>query len=420
MPHQRRSGAILLSLALAAAPAGAQDLGAQHGGLDDSRLIDLPRLSYTPCQGGQADIYPCAGIDLLSFVPGKELAPGAEPHVVSDVWGWTDPETGREYALVTLDTGTSFVDVTNPEVPTVVGYLPGRGDATAERDVKVHANHALVVAEAFDAGIQVLDLTRLRDVTAPPVTLAETAHYVAEGLSWSRNIAVDAASGFAYVAGSNTCAGGLHAVDVSNPAQPAFAGCVGQDGFIQDAQCSSYAGPDAEHQGRQVCFAFAEDTLTILDVTDKSAPQVLARESYPGVGYTFQGWTTEDQLYLLLADSADELLFGHDTRTYLWQVSPLRSPLLLGVHTGSGPAIDHEVLVRGERAYLASYTAGLRVLDIAGIGQAQLREVASFDVVPGDEAPLSIGAWGSYPFFPSGVVAVTAIRQGLFLLDVLE
>jgi len=425
LSSRARAGLVVLPVALAmlAVPVQAQppaEVTAQHGGLDDSRLIDLPALSYTLCEGGQANIYPCSGIDLLAFVPGKELAPGAEPHVVSDVWGWTDPETGREYAIVTLDSGTSFVDVTNPEVPTVVGYLPSHGEAAAERDVKVYANHALVVAEAFDAGIQILDLTRLRDVTAPPEILEETAHYADAELSWSRNIAVDSTSGFGYVAASNTCAGGLHAVDLSDPAQPVFAGCVDQDGYVQDAQCVTYDGPDAEFEGREICFAFAEDTLTILDVTDKAAASVLARESYPGLGYTFQGWTTEDQLYLLMVDSADELLFEQNTHTYLWQLSSLRSPLLLGVHDSGVPAIDHGIVVRDGRAFLSSYTAGLRILDLSAIGQAQLAEVAYFDVVPGDEAPLSIGAWGSYPFFPSGVVAVSVIRQGLFLLDVVQ
>jgi choice-of-anchor B domain-containing protein len=388
--------------------------------VDDTRLIDLPALSYTPCQGGQADLYPCSGVDLLAFVPGKQLAPGAEPHVVSDVWGWTDPETGSEYALVSLDSGTSFVDVTNPEAPRVVGYLPSHGDAAPERDVKVYADHALVTAEAFDAGIQIYDLTRLRDVTAPPEILAETGYYVGGELSWGRNIAIDASSGFGYVAGSNTCGGGLHAVDLSNPAEPVFAGCIDQDGYIQDAQCVTYDGPDSEFEGREVCFAFAEDTLTILDVTDKAAASVLARQSYPGVGYTFQGWTTEDRLYLLMVDSADELLFEQNTRTFLWQVSSLRSPLLIGAHDSGVPAIDHGILVRDGRAFLSSYTRGLRVLDLSGIAQAQLAEVAYFDVVPGDEAPLAIGAWGSYPFFPSGVVAVSVIRQGLFLLDVVQ
>ena len=45
--------------------------------------------------------------------------------MANDIWGWTDPDSGDEYAIVCLNCGTSFVRLTpNPEEPTVLAYLP--------------------------------------------------------------------------------------------------------------------------------------------------------------------------------------------------------------------------------------------------------------------------------------------------------
>jgi choice-of-anchor B domain-containing protein len=250
------------------------------------------------------------------------------------------------------------------------------------------------------------------------VRFEETAHYSGAGLAAAHNLAIDESSGFGYVTGSLTCGGGLHAVDLRSPQAPVFAGCADQDGYVHDAQCLSYAGPDAEFQGREVCFAFAEDTLSIFDVTDEAAPSLLARSSYPGVGYTHQGWTTEDGIFLLMGDEGDETLFGHGLRTYVWDVSRLRTPLLIGTHTSDVFATDHNRYVVGGLLYLSAYTGGFRVYDLAGVGEARLVELAYFDVVPGTEVASRLGAIGVYPYFPSGVVALTATRQGLFLLDV--
>jgi choice-of-anchor B domain-containing protein len=258
---------------------------------------------------------------------------------------------------------------------------------------------------------------QLRAVAAPPVRFTETAHYAELELSNAHNIAIDEGSGFAFIAGSNTCSQGLHVVDVRNPSAPRQAGCFGGDGYIHDAQCVIYTGPDDRYTGREICIAFAEDTVTVVDVTEKGAPRQLARETYSGVGYTHQGWLTTDQMYLLQDDEADERLAGHNTRTYIWSMIDLERPLLLGVHTGTSPAIDHNLYVREGYAYLANYQAGLRILDLAGIADAELREVGYFDVVPESDAAEFSGAWSVYPFFPSGTVVVSSIQRGLFVLQ---
>jgi choice-of-anchor B domain-containing protein len=374
------------------------------------------------CEHGFAGPFPCREIDLLAFVPATELA--GEAATTNDVWGWTDGATGREYALVGLSNGLAFVDVTDPAAPRRVGHLPTRTVSSTWRGVKVHRDHAYVVADrAGIHGLQVFDLTRLRGVTAPQRFAPERVYFGAgtgvasgETLGSAHNVAIDEESGFAYVVGSATCAGGLHMVDLARPARPRFAGCFSADGYTHDVQCVVYRGPDRDHAGRQVCFAANEDTVTVVDVTDKRSPRQLARAAYAGAGYTHQGWLTEDHRYLLVDDELDEMRFGHGSRTYIWDVADLDAPRLIGAHTAASPATDHNLYVVGPLLFESNYRSGLRIFDLAQVGAGRLSEVAYFDVVPESDAAGFSGAWTVYPFFASGTVLLTGIEQGLFVL----
>ena len=181
---------------------------------------------------------PCRDIDLMAFLPHGEIGGGSG----NDIWGWTDPLTGREYALVGRSTGTAFVDISNPSQPVYVGNLPTHTVSSTWRGIKVFADHAFIVSEALNHGMQVFDLTQLRDVASPPVTFAETAHYA--GFGSTHTLAMNTRTGFAYAAGTRTCEGGLHVVDVRTPAAPRAAGCFSFDGYTHETQCVVYDGPD--------------------------------------------------------------------------------------------------------------------------------------------------------------------------------
>jgi choice-of-anchor B domain-containing protein len=332
------------------------------------------------------------------------------------VWGWTDPETGREYALLGLDTGTAFVDVSEPDAPVYVGFLRTQTSNSLWRSIKVYADHAFIVSEAPGHGMQVFSLARLRGVTAPPEIFTPDVRYGVFGRA--HNVVVNEDTGFAYAVGTNnTCSGGLHMVDVRTPLAPVFAGCYAADGYTHDAQCVVYSGPDVEHFGREVCFASNEDTLTVVDVTEKAAPIQLSRTGYAGRGYTHQGWLTPDHVYFLLDDELDEGRWGHPTRTYVWDVSDLDGPVLVGFHDAPTASTDHNQFVRGSYVFQANYTSGLRVLRLGDLSQLELTEVASFDTVPESDQPGFIGAWNNYPFFASGTVVVSDIQRGLFVLE---
>lgn len=364
----------------------------------------------TACADGIAGTYPCSEVDLMAFLPHAEIGGGSG----NDVWGWTDPLTGREYALVGRSSGTAFVDISTPNQPVYLGNLPTRTDDSAWRGIKVFADHAFIVSEALDHGMQVFDLKQLRDVAAPPVTFTETAHYA--GFGSTHTLALNSQTGFAYAAGTRTCEGGLHAVDVRTPTSPRAAGCFSLDGYTHDTQCVVYNGPDAIYRDREVCFNSNEDTLTIVDVTDKRELLQLSRMGYGGSAYTHQGWLTEDQRFFLVNDEGDETAFKHPTRTWIWDVADLDAPFIATAYDGATPSIDHNLYIRGNLVYESNYRSGLRILDASEIAQGVLREVGFFDLFPWDDAPAFNGAWSAYPFFASGSVALNGIEQGLFVV----
>ena len=95
----------------------------------------------------------------------------------------------------------------------------------------------------------------------------------------------------------------------AHPTEPVFLGCFAdgttgrqRTGYSHDAQCVIYRGPDEDYQGREICFGANETALSIADVTDRENPVAIARGDYPNVGYTHQGWLTEDQRYFFMGD----------------------------------------------------------------------------------------------------------------------
>ena len=71
-----------------------------------------------------------------------------EGYGVNDIWGYVDQE-GNEYALVGLENGTSFVDVTNPANPIEKAYIPG--PISTWRDLKTWGEYAYIVHDSYYA-----------------------------------------------------------------------------------------------------------------------------------------------------------------------------------------------------------------------------------------------------------------------------
>lgn len=435
--------------------------GCKKESSSDNQIYKLAIQEKYPCVDGLADAkYPCKNIGLFAHLTAEEL--GATQ--VNDIWGWTDPSSGIEYALVGVYDGLTFVDISDPNNPVVVGKLEeaewaqkltpdqikeltpscmfGIGNSEANkntamgatwRDVKVFDNHAFVVSDGQIHGMQVFDLTRLRQYNGAFLTFSEDAFY--DKLGNAHNIAINESSGFAYAVGvtSGELCGtrdgtGLHMIDINDPKNPKFAGCyidpetefpnlinVGV-GYIHDTQCVNYEGADQAYFGKELCFSSAEGTIVITDVTNKSNPATISYATHPDFRYSHQGWLTEDQRYFLMNDELDESNFGRNTKTFIWDVQDLDTPTFVGYYTHDTPTIDHNLYVRYNYVFESNYTSGLRVLTTGDLSKAELNPFGYFDTQPLDDAVRYRGTWSNYPYFESGVVVVSDIYDGLFIL----
>ncbi len=379
------------------------------------------------CEDGMADEFSCSNVDILSFMPNHEVG-ASRGMIVNDVWGWTDPQTGAEIAIIGRADGTSFIDVSDANNPVYLGDLPATEGTRAHywRDIKTYQNHAFIVADNVgNHGMQIFDLTRLRELTATPVVLEVDVLY--DNIASSHNVIINEDSGFAYLVGNSdggeTCGGALHMVDIRDPKNPIFAGCyidtshpnAGRGG-IHDAQCVNYTGPDEEHQGKELCFSANESIFLIVDVSDKKAPTTISSNTYPNVAYTHQGWLTEDQRYFYLNDEGDETSGKVDaTRTMIYDVADLDDPVLVKEYFGPTNVSDHNLYVKDNFMYQSNYVGGLRIIDVAD--PVNPVEVGFFDTVPwSEDGPGFTGSWSNYPFFKSGTIVVSSQNEGVFFL----
>ncbi|MEW7277614.1 choice-of-anchor B family protein [Aquimarina sp. 2201CG1-2-11] len=378
-----------------------------------------PVINVTPCENGMAGEYPCEGYDFVSKISLSTMG-GSEG---SDSWGWTDATTGKEYAIMGLDNGTAFIDISKPDEPVYLGRLPSAAGSNYWRDVKVYKDHAFIVADNVgDHGMQVFDLTRLRNVSNPPQTFTSDTRYTEFGSA--HNIVINEDSGYAYIVGAQRNTGPYNGgplfVNIQDPKNPVNAGgflSTGNRAYTHDAQVVTYNGPDMDYTGKEILIGSNEIELVIADVTDKNNPSTIATINYSDVGYTHQGWFTEDKKYFILGDEIDELNIGFDTRTLVFDFEDLDNPKLHMTYTGATAATDHNGYVKGDFLYLANYNAGIRVLDLSDIENKNIRELGFLDTYPtNNNAGTNFGAWNVYPYFESGNIIISDIDEGLIII----
>ncbi len=395
---------------------------------------------FAPCVDGVAYVpefdgheylgsgaFGCDAADLVSLFTNDEIGGGLAVGSGrgSDVWGWTDPETGREYVIAGLEVGTSFVDITDPRNPVYLAFLPTSAtDNLIWRDIKTYEDHAFIVAESNNHGMQVVDLTKLRGLSAAgaPHTITADARYT--GFQRAHNIAIDEDTGFAFAVGQRNdahgCASTSHIIDIRDPLNPTFAGCYNQNGYVHDANCVVYDGPDARYTGREICFNSNPSTpgignaLVIADVTNKTAMTTLSRTGYPNPAYSHQGWLLEGHRYWL---HNSETTNRPSQGVEIFDVADLENPVHIGFFRNPAQSTQHNLFQEGRFVYQSNYSSGLRVYDPKDVADGTLDEVAFLDVYPPNDNPgFGFGTWSNYAHFDSGIVAVHGY-QGLFLVD---
>jgi choice-of-anchor B domain-containing protein len=349
-----------------------------------------------------------SNMTLLAQIPLNNF-PGVNTASGNDCWGYVSP-SGREYAIMGLEGGYGFVDVTNPTNPIIVDTVSG--PSSLWHDVKVLGQYAYGVSEG-GSGIQVMDLSNIDNGDVRLVR-----NWTSGGYSTSHNIIANEEAGTLWVVGTNIGNGGLIHIDISNPELPSFDGGW-TEMYVHDAQVVTWNSGDFARRELAFCAGgfsggFSSTGLRIVDVTNPNNPQVISTLFYPNAGYAHQVWLSTDRKYLYLNDELDEGSTVGVTTTRIINVEDPANPIFVGTHTTGLPAIDHNLYTRDGVIYQANYRSGLRVFD--GLDPANPTEIAWFDTFPGSDSASFNGAWSSYPFFPSGNILISDIERGLFVV----
>ncbi|RXG43895.1 hypothetical protein VDGE_30492 [Verticillium dahliae] len=417
-----------------------------------------PRLNYTKCVNGYAEAVPgsplhkfkCKNMDLHDFLSHEDLGSFGREYrgkSGSSSWGWTDPESEREFVVSGMYDGCAMIEILPEGRMLNLGFLP-KFAPTSDRaywtEIRSYKHYMVIGSELQGNGIQIFDMRKLLDIKpadAPVIFKNDkdlTGHFNSSlPLGRSHNVVINEEAQYGVAVGvtprDQGCKGGLHFFDLKDPSKPVDLGCNGDDGYVHDAQCLIYRGPDSKYVGRDICYGYNEDTLTIYDVTDKRNSTIISRTSYEGAEYTHQGWVNDanNQEWLFMDDEYDEerttgpAADGYPV-TYIWDIKSLENPKQTGIYKGSVRSIDHNQYVNGDLIYQSNYGAGVRVYDVSSVPQDPtgngVCEIAYFDIYPEDDdapgggVPAFSGSWSSYAYFKSGYIFVNTIERGGYLV----
>ena len=299
----------------------------------------------------------------------------------SDIWGWENPVTGVEYALVGLNSGFSVVDLSTPQNPTEAFFIQDVNSTW--RDVKTWGNHAYITTEG-GGGLLIVDLT---DLTGNTYT-----HYTGS-FNKSHNIYIDE-NGVAYIFGTNVGNGGAIFLDVAtDPMNPTYLG-EWDDYYIHDGM----ARGDTMWVG-----CIYEGEFYAVDVSDKTNPFTLGHHSTPN-NFTHNAWVSDDGKYVFTTDEQSDSYIGAysvEDMNNIQEVDRIQS------NPGSN-SIPHNTHVDGNFLVTSWYRDGTIVHDATFPNN--LIQVAYYDSYSGSGNGFD-GCWGTYPFLPSGLIISSDINS---------
>ena len=386
------------------------------------------------CVNGKADIFDCENIDLLAHFPLTEMS--SSPSLGSDIWGHVDLNTGNEFAIMTINNGVAVFDVTNPTEPKEVGTISGVNSSW--RDVKVYQYfnesinlwqaYAYSITEGNNGGVSIIDLNNLPHSVSlvEKNNVVSTSHNIyISNVDYSLNIALPDQTASLQVVGANTKNGAFQSYSLATPTTlnnvttKNYGSGYTHDGAslaIDDQRsindCGLLSGSCT------VFIDFNEKEMKLWNITDPNNAAQLGTAEYNDVAksnqYVHSGWGTEDKQFILLHDEFDENRGGLNTTVRIFSIENLTTPIQVGQWTGPTRAIDHNGFVRGNRYYMSNYERGLTILDITD--PTTPTEVGFFDTYTPSNSANFNGAWGVYPFLPSGNILVSDINSGLYVL----
>ncbi len=319
----------------------------------------------------------------------------------NDIWGYVAPD-GTEYALMGLRSGISIVSLANPEEPEEAVFVPGQ--FSIWRDIKTYGEYAYITTDQSRTteGMTVIDLTGLPE--RAEVIQNYRPIFGQDTLNRCHNLYIDTTEGFAYLAGCDVNAGGMVIVDVgTDPTSPSFRAfgpaIYAHDVFVQDQ--------------RMYASELFSGELAIYDVSDKDDIILLGTALTP-FQFTHNAWASEDGRYVYTTDERSNASVAAYDITELPDIRLVDEyrPLPT-INTG---VIPHNVHVMDDYLIISHYTDGLVLVDASE--PDNLIEIGQYDTFsPTPDQTGFFGAWGAFPFLPSGLILVSDIESGLFVIE---
>lgn len=318
----------------------------------------------------------------------------------NDVWGYVDC-SGGEYAIIGSSGRVNFIDVTVPGTPRAVASFPATANSIW-RDFKTYRDRAYACADQGQDGLMIFDMSGLPDTVIK--TYQSTEYFMR-----SHNVWIDTLHGRMYMAGANTRNNGVIIFDLTeNPDVPVLLASVQlPGGYIHDIHVVDHIGY-ASH---------GNNGLWVYDFTNPEEPVLLGSlTGYPEAGYNHSSWLSADGNYLIMADET------HGTSLKVVDVQEPEDMSVVSLFKSAllGPedlfSIVHNPFIRDQYVVLAYYHDGLQIFDMTD--PANVERVAYYDTYP-DNVNYSgfRGAWGAYPYFPSGNILVSDMTSGLYIIS---
>ncbi len=314
---------------------------------------------------------------------------------LSDIWGYVDGD-GTEYALVGVvgttgqTGGVSVVSLADPANPVEVYFSSGTNSIW--RDIKVYNGYAYVTTEADD-GLHIINLNSLPDASG-------IEDFVFWGENWTsaHNLYIDE-SGILYIFGANRGNGGVIMYDLNaDPVSPEEVGDY-EAAYVHDGM----ARGDTLYTGN-----IYAGTFSVVDVTDKTDPIYLGGAETPS-SFCHNVWVSDDGNYVYTTDEVSNAFIAGYNISDLGDVEETDR---IQFDPGSN-TIVHNAHVSNNYVITSYYKAGVTVHDVSD--PYNIIQTGHYDTSPLSGGGYG-GAWGVYPFFPSGNLVVSDIEEGLFVI----
>jgi choice-of-anchor B domain-containing protein len=324
------------------------------------------------------------------------------------IWGYE--ANGREYAIVGSTAGVYFVDITNPQSPATSDFVAGRRTACIWREIKTFDHYAYLISDDQSPNsFQIVDLQYLPDsvhVVADYTSLFERGHTL-------------------YVDGNKLYVGmvrggmftqnlSMAVFSLSNPEVPVFLRSINDDYptllasnqvhdmFVRNDTVYASCGYDG-------LFIFKYDSLA------NQFQLINSLTSYPSQGYNHSSALADNGSLVFM----DEVPSGLPVKVL--DVNDLQNLTVTTTFSSNPVVTPHNPFIIGNICYIAYYMDGLQVYDVSD--PYNPIQIAYFDThnqepLGGPYPSLAYqGAWGAYPFFSSGNIAVSDMQNGLFVLQ---